>query len=89
MVIRVFHLLYIFILQTFHTTADVGKFYTMPEVVKKQYFQLGGFPKSFGEQTITFNENGIIIRKPALEIIDYMKKADYNKLPIKYVICIL
>ncbi|XKL64115.1 hypothetical protein PGB90_004201 [Kerria lacca] len=69
-----------------HSLSDIGKFYTISEEHKKKYFQLNGFPKDFSEQTTIFNENAIMIRKPALEIIEYLKNADYTKLPIKYVI---
>lgn len=70
----------------FHSIADVGKFYTMPDAVKMQYFQLGGFSQIFEEQVNIFNERCIMIRRPALEVIDYLKNANYKKLPVKYVL---
>ncbi|KAK7604700.1 hypothetical protein V9T40_005886 [Parthenolecanium corni] len=69
-----------------HTYQDVGKFYTIPNEDTQHYFQLAGIPKSFNHLVNIFNENALMIRKPALEIIEYMKKASYDKLPIKYVI---
>ncbi|XP_065207662.1 small ribosomal subunit protein mS29 [Planococcus citri] len=69
-----------------HTYADVGKFYTLPPADIKRYFQLGGIPKPFTELSKAFNETCLMIRKPFLEVRDYLIQANYSNLPNKYVL---
>jgi hypothetical protein len=61
----------------------------MPLETKKQLFQYGGLPKSFEQQTQTFMETAIMVRDPALEILHYLRTADYTCPAIRYIICIL
>jgi hypothetical protein len=61
----------------------------MPLETKKQLFQYGGLPTFFEQQTQTFMETAIMVRDPALEILHYLRTADYSRPAIRYVICIL
>lgn len=40
-------------------------------------------------QIKTFNEACVMVRQPALELISYLKKADYSKPALRYLLCIL
>lgn len=40
-------------------------------------------------QVKTFNEACVMVRQPALEVISYMKKADYSQPALRYLFCIL
>lgn len=80
---------FIFELQANHTFQDIGKFYTIPAADKLHYFQLGGLSNNFKTLWQIFNENAVMIRRPAVEIIECMEKANYDKLPVKYAIRIL
>lgn len=75
--------------QAHHIYNDVGKFYTLPPPDIKHYFQLGGIPKQFSELSQAFNETCIMVRKPFLEVRDYLAQANYSNLPMKFVLCIL
>ena len=37
--------------------------------------------------TTTLNELCLMVRKPSLEIIRYLKEADYNEPVLRYVLC--
>lgn len=50
---------------------------------------MGGLPKPFIEQTKMFAETTLMVRNPALEIINNLKLADYRKPAIRYLLCIL
>ncbi|KAL9884556.1 mitochondrial ribosomal protein S29 [Glossina fuscipes fuscipes] len=63
-----------------------GKFYTIPSDVKKQLFSGGGFPKQFENQLKTFTETCLMIRQPALELIQYIHNTDFSKPTTRYVI---
>lgn len=64
---------------TKHTTAHIGRFYTIDPSVKKTLFPYGTIPKTFFEDAKTFNEMSIMIREPAVEVINYLNKTDYSK----------
>lgn len=40
-------------------------------------------------QVKTFNEGCVMVRPPALELISYLKRVDYSKPPLRYILCIL
>jgi len=40
-------------------------------------------------QVKTFNEGCVMVRPPALELISYLKKADYSNPPLRCILCIL
>lgn len=72
-----------------HTESHLYRFYTITPDHKKQIFQLGGIPKPLKIQMDTFRENCMLIRQPAIEIMNYIRQADYSKPVNKYVLCIL
>lgn len=76
-------------MQLKHDHSHAYRYYTLPLEVKKQLFQYGGLPKYFDEQTKTFMETCIMVREPALEILHYLRTADYTRPAVRYVICIL
>uniref|UniRef100_A0A7G3AB76 Small ribosomal subunit protein mS29 n=1 Tax=Lutzomyia longipalpis TaxID=7200 RepID=A0A7G3AB76_LUTLO len=63
-----------------------GKFYTVAPEVKKRLFTHGGFPRLYEKQVKTFAEATLMVRKPALEIMDYIGRTNFNKPPIRYVL---
>ncbi|XP_055383177.1 28S ribosomal protein S29, mitochondrial [Condylostylus longicornis] len=69
-----------------HTEQHLGRFYTISAEEKKKLFGNGGFPKSFEKQTKTFAETTFMIRQPALEIIEYIKRTNFNNPVIRYVL---
>lgn len=69
-----------------HSTQHVGRFYTIDPDVKKQLFTYGGLPKSFALQTKTFTETCLMVREPAVEIINLLKNTDFNKPANRFVL---
>jgi small subunit ribosomal protein S29 len=63
-----------------------SKFYQIKPETKKQLFSYGGFPKSFEKQVKTFGETCIMVREPALEIINYINNTDFAKPTVRYVL---
>lgn len=68
-----------------HSSGQLGQFYTIP-AKEKGIFQHGGIPKAFQIQSNTFNETCLMVREPALEVINYLKKVDYTKPAIRFVL---
>uniref|UniRef100_A0A182LUH4 Small ribosomal subunit protein mS29 n=1 Tax=Anopheles culicifacies TaxID=139723 RepID=A0A182LUH4_9DIPT len=62
-----------------HKRTTIGRFYTIPTDVRKRIFSHGGLPKSFEKQVKTFNECSLMVRQPAVEIIEYIKRTDFNR----------
>lgn len=71
---------------TNHTEKHIGRYYTVNPEVTKQLFSNRGLPKKFVTQTKTFNETCIMIRQPAIELINYLNNTDYNKPVNRYVL---
>ncbi|XP_030029150.2 28S ribosomal protein S29, mitochondrial [Manduca sexta] len=69
-----------------HNENQIGLFYTMEEAQCKQLFGSGGLPKSFMKQTKTFTETAIMVRQPALDLINCIKASDMNQPAIRYVL---
>lgn len=69
-----------------HTANDIAKLYTIPDDLVKKLFSFRGLPTDFTKYAKIFAEHNILIRNPAIELIDYMKKADYNRPVIRYVL---
>ncbi|XP_050549054.1 28S ribosomal protein S29, mitochondrial [Daktulosphaira vitifoliae] len=67
-----------------HNQNDVSKFYTIEPKTVSKIFQSGGLPKPFVEQTQVFAETALMIRKPALEVINNLKIANYEKPAVRY-----
>ena len=69
-----------------HTSNAAAKFYRMEQDVKKKLFSHGGLPKTYEKQLKTFGEACIMVREPALEIIDHISKTDFSKPATRYVL---
>ncbi|XP_041975293.1 28S ribosomal protein S29, mitochondrial [Aricia agestis] len=69
-----------------HNEKQIGLFYTLDKDVCKQLFGHGGLPKSFTKQTKTFTETALMVRQPALDIMDCIKASDFDKPAIRYVL---
>lgn len=69
-----------------HTTEHIGKYYEIDGETKKKIFRYGGFPKTYEKQIKTFNEACVMVRNPAVEIINYIKNTDFSKPNIRYVL---
>ncbi|XP_054278471.1 28S ribosomal protein S29, mitochondrial [Macrosteles quadrilineatus] len=69
---------------TKQSNQDLAKLYNMPDDVKKRLFLKSDIPMYFERLTDTFCETSIVVRQPALELMDYLKRADYNKPIIRY-----
>ncbi|XP_055022505.1 28S ribosomal protein S29, mitochondrial-like [Boleophthalmus pectinirostris] len=70
------------------TENHIGQFYTVPASHMHTLFP-HGLPPRYQQQIKTFNESCVMIRQPALEVISYLKQADYTKPALRYIFCIL
>lgn len=61
----------------------LGQFYTLPAAHSRTLFP-HGLPYRYQQQVKTFNEACFMVRPPALEVISYLKKADYSKPALRY-----
>lgn len=61
----------------------LGQYYTLPSAHIRPLFP-HGLPWRYQQQMKTFNEACIMVRQPALEVISYLKKADYSKPALRY-----
>lgn len=75
--------------QAQHNNNQVGLFYTLDKNLCKKLFSHGGLPKTYMKQTKTFTETTLMVRQPALDVIDCIKSSDFSKPAIRYVLCIL
>ncbi|KAH7644315.1 28s ribosomal protein s29 [Dermatophagoides farinae] len=69
-----------------HNDLHHGLFYRIPNDIANRLFLLGGFDKCQQETIKIFQETAIMIRKPALEVIDYLRRTDFNRPPNSYVL---
>jgi small subunit ribosomal protein S29 len=69
-----------------HSREHIGKYYKIDPAIKSKLFQQGGFPKKYEKQIKTFTEACLMIREPAIEIIENIKKTDFTKPVIRYVL---
>lgn len=69
-----------------HSAEHIARLYTVPTDIQQQLFQHGGLPNMFMKQITTFQECGILIRQPAIEIMSYLSQADYTRPVNKYVL---
>ncbi|KAM4580730.1 small ribosomal subunit protein mS29 isoform 1-T2 [Odontesthes bonariensis] len=67
----------------FHSEKHIGQFYTLPSAHVRSLFP-HGLPWRYQQQVKTFNEACVMARQPALEVISYLKKADYSKPALRY-----
>nr|UUA79759.1 28S ribosomal protein S29 [Octopus vulgaris] len=61
-----------------HTKQHVGLYYTIPDADVKKCFETKGLSIVYQKQCQLFRETSIMVRQPALEIIDYIKNANYD-----------
>ncbi|XP_030387188.1 28S ribosomal protein S29, mitochondrial [Scaptodrosophila lebanonensis] len=69
-----------------HSPLQIAKFYTIPAEEKKRIFGGGGLPKQYELQIKTFTEACLMVRSPALELLQYIKQADLSKPVVRYVL---
>lgn len=69
-----------------HSKVHDAKYYTIPVEVKKQLFGGGGLPRQFEQQVKTFAEVCLMVRQPALEVINYIQNTDFTKPAVRYVL---
>lgn len=62
---------------TNHSMTQEGLFYTVPESDVRQLFQKG-LSVQFVRQAKTFNETCFMVRRPALEVIAFLKHLDFD-----------
>ncbi|XP_076235913.1 mitochondrial ribosomal protein S29 [Calliopsis andreniformis] len=67
-----------------HVIGHLNKVYTVPSDVKN--LLIDEVPNEWKTQIKTFAEFGILIRKPAVELISYLEHTDYTKSINKYVL---
>lgn len=62
-----------------HTKNHIGRFYTVDPALMKTLFHRIAVPKTFLEDVKTFTEMSLMIREPAVEVINLLNKTDYSK----------
>lgn len=68
-----------------HTEEHIGKFYEIDEESKK-IFKFGGLTKTFQKQIKTFGEPCLMVRNPAVKVLNYIKNTDFTKPVVRYVL---
>lgn len=71
---------------TNHNKNHLYRYYTISREVQDQVFKHGGLPKLFATQTKTFTEACLMVREPAVEIINYLKNTDFSKPVNRYLL---
>ncbi|XP_030758208.1 28S ribosomal protein S29, mitochondrial [Sitophilus oryzae] len=69
-----------------HNSQHLAQFYRIPLEDKNALFHQSALPKSFEEQTKTFNEICLMVRKPGIDIINYLNTLDYTKPSVRFVL---
>lgn len=72
---------------TKHNELHEGLFYVVPKEEATKLYSLGGWDKEQHLMFKTFREEAIMIRKPSMEIINYLNKTDFQRPPNRYVLC--
>ncbi|XP_032060491.1 28S ribosomal protein S29, mitochondrial [Aythya fuligula] len=68
-----------------HTEHHEGRHYSIPLEEVKAVFP-HGLPYRFQQQVKTFNEACLMVRKPALELLTYLKNSNFAHPAVRYVI---
>uniref|UniRef100_A0AAY4AMC0 Small ribosomal subunit protein mS29 n=1 Tax=Denticeps clupeoides TaxID=299321 RepID=A0AAY4AMC0_9TELE len=68
-----------------HSEQHAAQYYTLSPTHLRTVFP-HGLPPRFQMQVKTFNEGCVMVRPPALEIISHLKKADYSKPALHYLL---
>ncbi|XP_033983409.1 28S ribosomal protein S29, mitochondrial [Trematomus bernacchii] len=66
-----------------HSEQHMGQYYTLPSTHIRTLFP-HGLPGRYQQQLKTFNEACMMVRKPSLEVISYLKKTDFSKPSLRY-----
>nr|SVE75113.1 EOG090X05V1 [Daphnia dolichocephala] len=69
-----------------HRKDHDGRFYSIPESIKKRLFAGGGLPKEYEELSETLNGLSIMVRKPTIELINYLNKTNFDAPVPRYVL---
>jgi small subunit ribosomal protein S29 len=69
-----------------HTSEHLAKFYEIDSETKKKIFRYGGLTKSYDKQIKSFGESCVMVRKPAVDIINCIKNTDFSKPVVRYVL---
>ncbi|XP_029307921.1 small ribosomal subunit protein mS29 [Cottoperca gobio] len=67
----------------FQSEKHIGQYYTLPSEHISTAFPRS-LPTRFQEQAKTFNEACVMVRRPALEVISYLKKTEHSKPSLRY-----
>lgn len=68
-----------------HTEDHEAQFYSIPSSQVRSIFP-HGLPPRFQLQCKTFNETSLMVRRPAIELISYLKKTDFSRPVARYVL---
>ncbi|XP_069805389.1 small ribosomal subunit protein mS29 [Dendropsophus ebraccatus] len=68
-----------------HTDAHEGQFYSVPSEKVRAIFT-HGLPRRFQLQCSSFGETCIMVRKPALELIHYLRATDFSQPVRRYLL---
>ncbi|KAM3910271.1 small ribosomal subunit protein mS29 [Leptodactylus fuscus] len=68
-----------------HTEDHEGQFYSIPPEKVRAIFP-HGLPRRFQAQCSTFNETCIMVRRPALELIRYLRATDFSQPALRYLL---
>lgn len=69
-----------------HDEQHIGKFYKISEDTRNKIFKHGGLTKTYEKQLKTFGESCLMVRKPAIDIINYVRNTDFSKPINRYVL---
>lgn len=71
-----------------HTRDHLYRFYCVEDNINDRLFK---YSQVFGPQSREmfniFGETAFMIREPALEVIDYIRRTNYEKPVVRYVLC--
>ncbi|KAM4011908.1 small ribosomal subunit protein mS29 isoform 1-T2 [Anomaloglossus baeobatrachus] len=68
-----------------HSLDHEGQFYSLHGETVRAIFPLG-LPRRFQLQCSTFNETTIMVRRPALELIRYLRDSDFSQPALRYLL---
>lgn len=70
-----------------HSERHVGRFYSIPSEVYDGLFKFAGFTADQRAMMSLLDDQSIMVRRPALEIIGFLDKTDFSKPVNRFVIC--
>ncbi|UXI16242.1 BUB3-interacting and GLEBS motif-containing protein [Sarcoptes scabiei] len=72
-----------------HQEIHNGLFYQIPKEASNRLFLFGGFDKDIQSTLNVFQEMCIMVRKPAIDVINLLNRTDFNQPPNFYVLCMI